>query len=704
MAADAEANRKTKISLTLTRKDASIDEIREKYRKYRVKKNSDSAPSHHGASKDRISLSLSRNDVSSTEVRNKYDKYIQKNDDDISSAVLAMNILSEVKSVIPSLVEDINALIYFEELVQNIRNFSVLMEHPESFLNQSTFNQEEITKSNLHTVNISSVTVEQVSGYEQFALPTNIGFLVVGFFLATLCNLTLGYMITIYRKNVQRKIDSLENEVIGLMSLHKYTQAIELLESALIYIRQHHGRDHIDFWGFKHLMAKAQIALGQFSYAESLLKDVLSGYQPFGDDEHTGRVLEDLAYVNYKLGRTKKSTSAMNRANRINDSITEEEMISELKPLMKTIQRRENFLKTFKNEYKQNISASFLSMNPSAMNHDDDDDDDDDDDTLYRHHQMNHEDESDSDAISDIEINSHNHMDYSQENPLHNMKKMISNESKTPLKLSASEYSLRSHPSQNKLVTIFSNPPVTPNLLSNSRRNSLTKFENQLSSSFYSTPDVMESVRNEEKMDDSFEEMKSEFYQQKKNPIRCGHSLPPTPLETKSFSFSLMNQKNDMVTEYVNPMRKKTNTGQFHHHNDHQYQETTSRTKPHAMARCDTAKINTFDIYPDDNISPKDIENAKFHLKMGNVAFSNKRYEDCYSHYYKAYDIFSAMEGADSKMAILVHEKLLDTIRLMKQESMENISSTMNDSYSSHGHRSSVSESDNDDTIVYASN
>jgi len=94
---------------------------------------------------------------------------------------------------------------------------------------------------------------------------------------------------------VESSISSYERSVTTLLQQGLFNKASAMVETALAYVARHRGTNHTDFAAFKHLLAKANLGLCNYAHAESLLLQVVHLYEPFGEDAHMARVLEDLA-------------------------------------------------------------------------------------------------------------------------------------------------------------------------------------------------------------------------------------------------------------------------------------------------------------------------------------------------------------------------------------------------------------------------
>lgn len=110
---------------------------------------------------------------------------------------------------------------------------------------------------------------------------------------------------------VESTISSYEKNVSLLLQRGRFDEASALVEIALNYVEMHRGTNHVDFAAFKHLLAQANLGLCNYAHAESLLLQVIHFYEPFGEDAHMARVLEDLALALEGQSRIEESLQVL---------------------------------------------------------------------------------------------------------------------------------------------------------------------------------------------------------------------------------------------------------------------------------------------------------------------------------------------------------------------------------------------------------
>lgn len=125
----------------------------------------------------------------------------------------------------------------------------------------------------------------------------------------------------------ERMLVALEKRVIQLLQEKQYSRVIDLISSKLSTIVRKRGEDHLDTIAFKHYAGKAHLALMESEEAVECLQEVVTAYEPLGEDQHLAYSCEDLARALASQELEKEALHWLLKAHRI---FTEEGLAAHL--------------------------------------------------------------------------------------------------------------------------------------------------------------------------------------------------------------------------------------------------------------------------------------------------------------------------------------------------------------------------------------
>jgi tetratricopeptide (TPR) repeat protein len=142
------------------------------------------------------------------------------------------------------------------------------------------------------------------------------------FILGVVCTTIYAQVAEYYEKwaaeRVPRYIMHLEQRTIQLLQAAEYEQVRSLLERELPHVVRLRGENHVDCAAFRHFLAKALLAMGQYGDAEQLMQKVVRCYEAFGEDAYMAHALEDLGLAQQKcVGKEDAAQHTLQHALRI---------------------------------------------------------------------------------------------------------------------------------------------------------------------------------------------------------------------------------------------------------------------------------------------------------------------------------------------------------------------------------------------------